>query len=131
MSNQTERPLAAPTGSVREPLLDDLNCLAHELECDCNYPFATLRDAHGEAYTTKLQRLRDVIGAIDAMLEESREMVVLLRVCYSAVQAVMRAMRPGADPNGWLILKQQLEASPALKPILSPNTERSGGEEKR
>lgn len=120
-------PVAAPTGSERVPFLDDLNCLAHELESDCNYPFTTIRDAHGEAYTTKLQRLRDVIGAIDSLIEESCEMVALLRTCHGAVEAVIRAMRPGADPGCWLKLLRALEDSPALRPILSPNTNASDG----
>ncbi len=71
--------LAEPAGSGREPLLLDLECLAHELEHDCNYPFSSLRDARGEAYTTKLARLREQLANIDAMLEESAEMSKQLR----------------------------------------------------
>lgn len=56
---------------MKEPLLNDLECLAHELEHDCNYPFATLRDSRGELYSTKLARLREQLANIDAMLEES------------------------------------------------------------
>lgn len=62
-----------------EPLLLDLECLAHELENDCNYPFAGIRDARGELYSTKLSRLREQLANIDAMLNESDAMVRQLR----------------------------------------------------
>lgn len=45
--------------SKRHRLLRDFETLAHELECDCNYPFAGLRDSSGEPYSAKLNRLRD------------------------------------------------------------------------
>jgi hypothetical protein len=57
----------------------DLECLAHELEHDCNYPFAGLRDARGELYSTKLARLREQLANIDAMLNESDGLVRQLR----------------------------------------------------
>jgi len=102
-----------------EPLLDDLNCLAHELENDCNYPFASLRDARGEAYTVKLARLREQLENIDAMLNESSKMVVLLRECYRAIHAVGWFFRRGKAAKAYLELAAKLAKSEAVRPIMT------------
>lgn len=102
----------------RDPLLLDLECLAHELECDCNYNFAGLRDSRGDPYTAKLARLREQLGNIDAMLEESREMVVLLRECYRAIHAVSWLIRTGPAAKAYSDLAAKLAETEAVRPTL-------------
>lgn len=102
----------------REPLLLDLECLAHELECDCNYNFTGLRDSRGEPYTRKLARLREQLGNIDAMIEESRQMVMLLRECYRAIHAVSWVIRRGPAAKAYADLAMRLAEMDAVRPML-------------
>ncbi len=69
-SNNTTGAVAPASPGSAASILDCLNTLAHELECDPGYPFDCLSDMHGETFVEKLARVRRVIEAASRSEQE-------------------------------------------------------------